>query len=192
MRLALDLGKLAEECKLGDSIATNGICLTIAQLRGNLAEFEVSGETLAKSTLGRLKSSSPVNVELAMKAADRFGGHFVLGHVDGSATIKTIERQEQFAVIKFAANPELLNQMVIKGSVAVDGISLTIANIDKDGFSVAVIPQTLKATTLGAAKVGDTVNIETDIIIKTVKKQIEKILPQKQSLTTERLKELGF
>jgi len=192
MRLTVDLGKLAEESKIGDSIAINGVCLTIAQLRGSLADFEVSGETLTKSTLGKLKSSSPVNTELAMKATDRFGGHFVLGHVDGIATIKAIERQGQFADIKFAANPKLLAQMVGKGSVAVDGISLTIANMDEDSFSVSIIPETLKKTTLGRAKIGDAVNIETDIIIKTIKKQLEKILPQKQSLTTERLKELGF
>ena len=192
MHLAIDLGKLAEESKIGDSIAINGVCLTIAQLRGSLADFEVSGETLTKSTLGKLKSSSPVNTELAMKATDRFGGHFVLGHVDGIATIKAIERQGQFADIKFAANPKLLAQMVGKGSVAVDGISLTIANMDENSFSVSIIPETLKKTTLGRAKIGDAVNIETDIIIKTIKKQLEKILPQKQSLTTERLKELGF
>ena len=192
MRLALDLGKLAGECQVGDSIAINGVCLTVVQLRGSLAEFDVSGETLAKSTLGRLKSSSPVNVELALKAADRFGGHFVLGHVDGIATIKTISRKGQFADIKFVADSELLTQMVVKGSVSVDGISLTISSMDEDGFSVAVIPETLKRTTLGVAKIGDMVNIETDIIIKTIKNQLEKILPQGQSLTAERLKELGF
>ncbi len=192
MRLAVDLSKLADESKVGDSIAINGVCLTIAQLQGSLADFEVSSETLTKSTLGKLKSSSPVNTELAMKAADRFGGHFVLGHVDGSATIKTIERQGQFAVIKFAANPELLAQMVVKGSVAVDGISLTIANMDEGNFSVSIIPETLKKTTLGTAKIGDTVNIETDIIVKTIRSAIDKILPKKQKLTTERLKEMGF
>lgn len=192
MRLAVDLGRLADECKLGDSIAVNGVCLTIAQLRGSLAEFDVSSETLTKSTLGKLQSSSPVNTEPAMQAADRFGGHFVLGHVDGVATIKAISRQGQFANIKFAANPELLAQMVVKGSVAVDGISLTISNMDEHSFGVSIIPETLKETTLGGAKIGNMVNIETDIIIKTIKKQLEKILPQKQSLTTERLKELGF
>jgi riboflavin synthase len=192
MRLAVDLGRLADQCKVGDSIAINGVCLTITQLRGSIAEFDVSGETLTKSTLGRLKSSSPVNTELSMKAADRFGGHFVLGHVDGVATIKTIEQKGTFADIKFAANSNLLTQMVVKGSVAVDGISLTIANMNEDSFSVSIIPETLKKTTLGATKIGDMVNIETDIIIKTIKKQLEKILPQKQSLTTERLKELGF
>lgn len=192
MHLTIDLGKLAEESKIGDSIAINGVCLTVAQLRGSLADFEVSGETLTKSTLGKLKSSSQVNTELAVKATDRFGGHFVLGHIDGIATIKAIRQQGQFADIKFAANPKLLAQMVVKGSVAVDGISLTIANMNKDSFSASIIPETLKKTTLGRAKTGDTVNIETDIITKTIKKQLEKILPTEQRLTAERLKELGF
>jgi len=192
MRLAIDLGKLAEGAKIGDSIAINGVCLTVAKLAGSLADFDVSGETLIKSTLGKLKPSSPVNTERAMKATDRFGGHFVAGHIDGVATIKTIDKQGQFANIKFAAKPELLDQIVVKGSVAVDGISLTIAELDQNSFSAAIIPQTLEKTTLGKAKIGDTVNIETDIIVKTIKKQLEKILPQEQKLTVEKLKQLGF
>lgn len=192
MRLTVDLGELAGESKASDSIAVNGVCLTIAELRGGLAKFEVSRETLAKSTLGKLKSSSPVNVELAMGAADRFGGHFVLGHVDGIGTIKAISRSGEFADIKFAAAPELLAQMVVKGSVAVDGISLTITDIGESSFSISIIPETLKRTILGTVKVGDTVNIETDIIVKTIKRQLENILPAGQKLTAERLKELGF
>jgi len=192
MHLTIDLGKLADETRIGDSMAINGVCLTIAELRGNLATFDVSGETLTKSTLGRLKPASPVNAERAMKATDRFGGHFVAGHIDGTATIKAIERFGQFANIKFTADPELLNQMVVKGSVAVDGISLTIANIDQNSFSAAIIPKTLEKTTLGTAKIGDAVNIEIDIIVKTIRKQLEKILPQKQMLTVEKLKQLGF
>jgi len=191
MRLAIDLGKLAQQSKVGDSIAVNGVCLTISQLRGSSAEFDVSGETLTKSTLGRVKASSLVNVELALKADGRFGGHFVLGHVDGTAAIKAIDRKGQFTDIKFTAGAGLLAQMVVKGSVAVDGISLTTADVGKEGFSVSIIPETLKKTTLGQAKIGDMVNIETDIIIKTIKSAIDKILPR-EKLTIERLKELGF
>ena len=190
--LTVDLGNLAEQCKIGDSIAINGACLTIAELTGSLATFELSTETLARSTLGKLKPSSKVNVEQAMKPTDRFGGHFVQGHVDGTATIKAIKRQGQFADIEFAAEPELLSQMVVKGSVAVDGISLTIAGLNRSSFSVALIPQTLKRTTVGTAKAGDAVNIETDIIVKTIKSYLDKILPQKQPLTVEKLRELGF
>jgi len=192
MLLSIDLGELADDGKIGDSIAINGVCLTIARLEGKIATFDLSAETLAKSTLSKLKPSSQVNIERAIKAGDRFGGHFVQGHIDGTATIKAIDKRGQFADMKFAAKTNLLDQMVAKGSVAVDGISLTIARMDQNSFSVAIIPETLKKTTLGKAKIGDEVNIETDIILKAIKKQLEKILPQKQSLTAEKLKELGF
>ncbi len=191
MSLAIDLGPLAKETKIGDSIAISGVCLTVSKLSGNLATFDVSGETLEKSTIGRLKSGDKVNIELSMKPSDRFGGHFVLGHVDSIAAIKSIEKHNRFADIKFKTPPELLEQMVIKGSVAVDGISLTIAQMDKESFSVAIIPETLKRTTLGSAKPGDAVNIETDIIVKTIKSQLAKILPQ-SGLTMEKLREMGF
>ena len=192
MHLTIDLGKLAEEAKIGDSITINGVCLTVAKLQSSLAGFDVSSETLGRSTLGELKPASPANVELAMKASDRFGGHIVQGHVDGVATIKAIKRSGQFADITFTASRELLDQMVVKGAIAVDGISLTIANMDQTSFSVAIIPKTLEKTTLGLAKIGDKVNIEIDIITKTIKSELEKILPKQQQLTVERLKELGF
>ena len=192
MLLSIDLGELADDSKIGDSIAINGGCLTITKLEGSVATFDLSGETLAKSTLGKLRPSSQVNVERAIKATDRFGGHFVQGHIDGTATIKAIDKHGQFADMKFAIPAELLDQIVVKGSVAVDGISLTIASIDRNSFSVSIIPETLKKTTLSNAKIGDEVNIETDIIVKTIKKQLEKILPQKQPVTAEKLKELGF
>jgi len=192
MLLTVDLGELARDAKIGDSIAVSGVCLTISQISGSCAAFEVSSETLAKTTLGGLKPQSKVNAESALKPTDRFGGHFVQGHIDGTATVRTIERHGQFADIKFAAGPELLSQMVVKGSVAVDGVSLTIAATDRTAFTVAVIPQTLKATTLGTAKPGDLVNIETDIIVKTVQKHLENMLPQTGELSVERLKELGF
>jgi riboflavin synthase len=190
--LTIDLGKIAGESRTGDSIAVNGVCLTIAGLEGGLASFDLSAETLAKSALGKLKLSSQVNVERAIRATDRFGGHFVLGHVDGTATIEAIDRRSEFADMRFAAGTELLDAMVLKGSVAVDGISLTIAGISRSSFSVAVIPETLKRTTLGKAKIGDFVNVETDIIVKTVKRQLEKILPKAEPLTAERLRQLGF
>jgi len=192
MLLAIDLGKLAEDSGIGDSIAVNGVCLTITRLEGSVAAFDVSAETLAKSTLDKLSPSSEVNIERAVKATDRFGGHFVQGHIDGTATIKAIDRHGKFAEMKFAAEPELLDAMVVKGSVAVDGISLTIAGMDRSSFTIALIPETLNKTTLSKVKIGDKVNIETDIIVKTIKRQLEKILPQTQSLTAEKLKELGF
>jgi riboflavin synthase len=192
MQMSVDLGELAEGADIGDSIAVNGVCLTVAALQGRQATFDVSGETMARSTLARLARSSQVNVERALRATDRLGGHIVQGHVDGTATIRAIRKQGQFADIEFGAGVELLGQMVVKGSVAVDGISLTVAAMSKEGFSAAIIPQTLERTTLGRAKAGDLVNIETDIIVKFVKQQLERIMPPGGGLTVEKLRESGF
>lgn len=192
MRLTVELRSLADNTIIGDSIAVNGVCLTVASINGQAAAFDVSAETLSKTNLGKLTPDSTVNVETALKPTDRLGGHFVLGHIDGVATIAAIEKKGRFANIKVKADPDLLEQMVPKGSVAVDGISLTIADIDTDSFTVALIPETLNKTTLGQVKLSDTVNIETDIIVKAIKKQLENILPKQEKLTVERLKELGF
>ena len=190
--LEVDLGEIAAENRIGDSIAVNGVCLTVTGIAGAIVSFDVSAETLAKSTLSKLRPASQVNIERAMRASDRFGGHFVQGHIDGTATIEAIDKHGEFADVSFAAGAELLNAMVVKGSVAVDGVSLTIANIDQNGFRIAIIPETLRRTTLGRARAGDCVNIETDIIVKTIKRQLENILPKTDPLTAERLKQLGF
>ncbi len=191
--LSIDLGKAAEGVKAGESIAVNGVCLTVSHLGGGcLAEFDVSSETLTASAMDRIRAGSKVNLERAMSADGRFGGHFVLGHVDGVASVRSIERKGDFAEITFATVADLLDEMVFKGSVCVDGVSLTIARMDEGGFSISLIPTTLKETTLGQVRVGDVVNIETDVITKTVKKQLAKILPAKEALTVEKLKELGF
>jgi riboflavin synthase len=190
--LVVDLGALAEDCKLGDSIAINGACLTVTRLDGAVATFGLSQETLAKSTLGRLRPSSKVNVERAMKATDRFGGHIVQGHVDGVGTIRAVKPLGEFADWEFAVEAELLNQMVSKGSVAVEGVSLTIAELGPGSFRVAAIPETLARTTLGEARIGDRVNIEIDILAKTVRRQLETMLDGGQPLTVERLREMGY
>ena len=190
--LQINLGKLARQVKVGDSVAINGVCLTASALAESLVRFDLSQETLSKSTLGKLRQGWAVNVELALKAGGRFGGHIVQGHVDGIAKIKAIQKKGNFADISFAAGTELLDEILPKAAVAVDGISLTVADIGKDFFSVAVIPVTLAKTTLGQAKVGDEVNIETDIIGKMVKKQLRKILPLPASLTADKLRQLGF
>jgi riboflavin synthase len=192
IRLNIDLGSLATRCSRGDSIAVNGACLTIAELSGSVAAFDVSSETLAVSTLGKLSTASFVNIERALKADSRFGGHFVQGHIDGTARIEKINPQNEFRIFRFAAGAELLGQMVTKGSVAVDGISLTIAKLDKTGFEAAVIPETIARTNLKNAKPGDLVNIETDLIVKVIKKQLENILPKKENMTVEKLQQLGF
>ncbi|MCX5647057.1 MAG: riboflavin synthase [Phycisphaerae bacterium] len=190
--LVVDLGGLAQDCKTGDSIAVGGVCLTITRLQGTAATFGLSPETLERSTLGTLRPASRVNIERAMRPADRLGGHIVQGHVDGIGTVKAVRRHGEFADIEFAVGPELLEQMVVKGSVAVDGVSLTVAGIGPDSFWVAAIPETLNRTTLGNAYIGGRVNIEIDILVKIVRRQLEAILPQKQSLTVERLKQMGF
>jgi riboflavin synthase len=189
--LVADLGALAAECRTGDSIAVSGVCLTVTRLEGAVATFGMSPETLARSTLGALRPGAKVNIERAMKPTDRFGGHIVQGHVDGIGTIGAVKRLGEFADIEFDAEPSLLEQMVPKGSVAVDGVSLTIAGIGPAGFRIAAIPETLNRTTLGNAYMGGRVNVEVDILVKIVRRQLEALLP-KQPLTVERLQQMGF
>ena len=190
--LTIDLGRLAAQAKIGDSIAVNGTCLTVSKLAGQLVTFDVSGETLTKTTIGKLASGTNVNIELALRADQRFGGHFILGHVDGSATIKKIDKAGKFATFTFTAAKDLLEQLIPKGSVALDGISLTIAELTQESFTVAVIPQTLKETTLGQAKINAQVNMEIDIITKTVRKYLQQLSPEKSGLTLKNLRQQGF
>lgn len=190
--LVVDLGDLAGDCRLGDSIAINGACLTVTKLAGSVATFGLSSETLAKSTLVGLKPLSKVNVERAMQATDRFGGHIVQGHVDGTGRVRAIKKIGEFADIEFSVEADLLEQMVSKGSVAIDGVSLTIAALSAESFRVAAIPETLSRTTLGAARIGDNVNIEIDIIVKVVRRQLEAILPPQGQLTVEGLRAMGY
>jgi riboflavin synthase len=192
MGLVVDIGATAAGAKIGDSIAVNGVCLTVSKISGTSAEFDVSGETLARSTLGKSIASGVVNLEQAMRVDGRFGGHIVQGHIDGTGTVKDIHKKGDFYDVTFAAPKELLNEMVVKGSVAVDGISLTVAAMDKESFSVAIIPVTWEHTTLGKMKKGDSVNIETDVIVKTIKKQIALMLGEGKGLTAEKLREMGY
>jgi len=190
--LVVDLGGLAEGCRLGDSVAISGVCLTVVRLDGTLATFGLSPETMEKSTLVALRPPAKVNVERAMKATDRFGGHIVQGHVDGIGAVKAVNRLGEFADIEFAAGPELLEQMVPKGSVAVDGVSLTVAGIGPQSFCVAAIPETLARTTLGSARIGVRVNIEIDILVKIIRRQLEAMMPGQRPLTVDRLRQMGF
>ena len=190
--LVVDLGSLAEGCRLGDSIAISGACLTVTRLDGTLATFAMSAETMERSTLAALGPRAKVNVERAMKATDRFGGHVVQGHVDGIGAVQAVKRAGEFADIEFAAGGELLEQMVPKGSVAVDGVSLTVAGIGPQSFRVAAIPETLARTTLGNARTGLRVNIEIDILVKIVRRQLEAMMPGKQPLTVDRLRQMGY
>ena len=192
MRLAIDLNRIADGTNSGDSIAINGVCLTVCQLNGTVAEFDVSTETVRKTTLISLKSSSSVNLERAMSAQGRFGGHIVQGHIDGLGKIAAIRKQADFAEFRFEVPKELLTQIVLKGSVAIDGVSVTVAKLDTTGFEVAIIPTTLKETIWHQAKIGDAVNIETDIFVKTIQRQLAAMLPASKGLTIEQLREHGF
>jgi riboflavin synthase len=183
---------LREAVKIGESVAINGTCLTVAKFKGNTAEFDVSGETLSKTTLKSLEIGSSVNIERAMTANDRFGGHFVQGHIDAIGKIKKIEKKGDFWMFTFETPKEIHDYLIPKGSIAVDGVSLTIADIEKNNFSISVIPATFKNTIFKNYKAGDSVNIETDILCRIVKKQLENILPNKSNLTIDKLKENGF
>jgi riboflavin synthase len=190
--VTVDLSTLAEGCRLGDSIAISGVCLTVVRLDGTMATFGLSLETIGKSTLATLGPRAKVNVERAMKPTDRFGGHIVQGHVDGIGAVQAVKRLGEFADIEFAAGSELLEQMVPKGSVAVDGVSLTVVGIGPQSFRVAAIPETLARTTLGSARTGQRVNIEIDILVKIVRRQLEAMMGGQQPLTVDRLRQMGF
>jgi riboflavin synthase len=155
---------------LGDSIAINGCCLTVVALDGRRAEFQAGAETLAKTNLGDLAPGAPVNLERALPADGRLGGHFVQGHVDGVGQVAEIDRDGEWVTMRFRVPEHLAWQMVPKGSVAVDGISLTVVEAGPNWFSVALIPHTLDATTLGVRQTGDRVNVETDILGKYVER----------------------
>ena len=158
--------------QFGESVAINGCCLTVVKISGAVWTFEAGRETLAKTTLGELAVDSAVNLERALAANGRFGGHIVQGHVDGVATVSGITRHGEWTDMAFSLNPGLAGQLVPKGSVAVDGVSLTVVSVVDDGFSVALIPHTLQETTLGRRNIGDRVNIETDILGKYVQKML--------------------
>lgn len=155
---------------IGGSIAINGCCLTVVAIDGLRWSFQAGTETLSRTNLGGLKPGDRVNLERSLPANGRLGGHFVQGHVDGLGKVVSISRDGEWVEMWFQVPAELTELMVSKGSVAVDGISLTLVDVEHDRFSVALIPHTLDATTLGTRNVGDAVNIETDIIGKYVRK----------------------
>ena len=159
-------------CQIGDSIAINGCCLTVVEIANDCVSFEAGSETLSKTNLGELDAGHVVNLERPLTAGGRLGGHFVQGHVDGQGAVDSIERDGEWVTIWFRVPSELAFQMVPKGSVAVDGISLTVVEVEAERFSVALIPHTLDVTTLGVRNIGDKVNIETDILGKYVQKML--------------------
>jgi riboflavin synthase len=163
---------LAAELDQGDSIAVNGVCLTAVEPNGSRFRADVMAETLRRSSLGPLGAGDEVNVELPLRAGDRLGGHVVQGHVDGTGVVDSA-RDEGFArLVRVTADPALLRYVVEKGSIAVDGVSLTVAEVDGQGFTVSLIPETLERTTLGQAAPGRVVNLEVDVLAKYVEKLV--------------------
>jgi riboflavin synthase len=171
-RLAIDAGPLAAELAEGDSVAVNGVCLTATGVTGGAFSADVMSETLDRSSLGPLEAGDRVNLELPLRATDRLGGHVVQGHVDGVGEVRSVTEDGFARLVEVAAAPELLRYVVEKGSIAVDGVSLTVAAIAADAFTVSLIPETLERTTLGGAAPGRAVNLEVDVLAKYVEKLV--------------------
>jgi riboflavin synthase len=174
VRLELDAPETAGASAVGDSVAIDGVCLTVVAVDDGRLAFDAVPETLARTSLGSLVEGARVNLEPALRAGDALGGHYVQGHVDGVGTVRSVEPEGKGRRVWFDAPEDLLRYTVEKGSIAVQGTSLTVAALDDEGFAVALIPHTLAATTLGALQAGDRVNLEVDVLAKYV----ERLLPR--------------
>lgn len=189
-RLTIQAKTVLEDTKIGDSIATNGVCLTVVSMTGDSFSADVMAESLRRSSLGTLQGGSPVNLERAMAANGRFGGHIVSGHIDGTGTIASQKREDNAVWIKIKTPAPLLRYIVEKGSIAIDGVSLTVAAVTDTDFSVSIIPHTGAQTILLGKKPGDPVNLECDVIGKYVEKLTA---PHKTGgISTNFLAENGF
>ncbi|MEA1921621.1 MAG: riboflavin synthase [Pseudomonadota bacterium] len=187
---------IVTECKLGDSIAVNGVCLTVTKITGRELAFDVSLESLRRSNLGNLKKGDQVNLEQALAADGRFGGHMVSGHIDGTGTLNDRRREGNATIFTFSVAPAISRYLIEKGSIAIDGISLTISALTGDSFSVTVIPHSLQQTTMGQRDLGAIVNLENDLVAKYIEKLLQ---PKTQSsdnqaskLNLDLLKKHGF
>lgn len=194
--LSIKANKVIEDVKLGHSICTNGVCLTVTNIYGNIFDADVMAETLRRSNLGKLKVGSKVNLERALSAKGRFGGHIVSGHIDGVGKIVSLEKEDNAIWVTIEAKENILQYIVEKGSIAIDGISLTVAYVDDKVFKVSIIPHTGKETILLSKTIEDTVNLECDVIGKYVEKlltfQSGKKIEKKNSINEDFLKENGF
>lgn len=194
-RLTIAAKTVLEGTKLGDSIATNGVCLTVVSMTADSFSADVMAETLRRSSLGALQSGSPVNLERAMPANGRFGGHIVSGHIDGTGTVASQKREDNAVWVTVRTPTPLLRYIVEKGSIAIDGISLTVAAVDETSFSVSIIPHTGAQTILLGKKLGETVNLECDMIGKYVEKLLAPYTAEKSAasgITMEFLAQNGF
>lgn len=179
--------------KIGDSIAVNGVCLTVTTLQKDGFTADVMAETLRRSDLGALRQGDPVNLERAMAADGRFGGHIVAGHVDGTGTLTRKKQEGNAMVLTIAADPAILYEIVEKGSITIDGVSLTVVSVNQEAFTVSIIPHTGAQTILLDKKTGDPVNLETDVIAKYIRRFTTPQKEEKKSgLTLSFLQENGF
>jgi riboflavin synthase len=173
IRLTIEAPATARQSAVGDSVAVNGVCLTVTDSAGRAVTFEAVPETLARTSLGRLAADDAVNLEPALRAGEPIGGHYVQGHVDAVAHVRSTEREPDGGVRTwYDASPEVLRYVVEKGSITVDGVALTVADLDEAGFAVALIPHTLAVTTLDDLQAGDAVNVEVDVLAKYVEKLV--------------------
>ena len=173
VRLTVDAGELAAGTPIGASICTGGCCLSVVAIDGPRLSFQLGPETLARTTLGRLAVGDRINLERSLRLSDRLGGHLVTGHVDAVGRLRERVDSGEWTTCRFDLAHPFLAQVAPKGSIAVDGVSLTVVEVDAAGFSVALIPHTLGATTLGALSAGDPVNIETDLVAKYTTRWLE-------------------
>jgi riboflavin synthase len=176
LRIAVRAPLLAAEARVGDSIAVRGACLTVTRAGGETLCFEAVRETLARTALDELAPGAAVNLERALRADARLDGHVVQGHVDGVGRVAELRREGEDVRLLVACAAELAEQLVEKGSVSIDGVSLTVVGVREEGFDVALIPHTLRVTTLGSLRPGDRVNLEVDVLAKYVRRSVEKIL----------------
>lgn len=172
VRLIVREATIAGRAHVGDSIALNGCCLTVIDVDGDRLAFQAGEETLSRTNLGKLRPAEGVNVETSLRMGDELGGHFVTGHIDAVGTVDKRQDDAEWCTMWFRAPRQLMQQMASKGSIAVDGVSLTLVDVEDERFSVALIPHTLEVTTLGRRKVGDLVNLETDVLAKYVQRQL--------------------
>ena len=173
VRLGVESAPIAADVAIGDSICVSGCCLSVVRIDGPRLDFQLGPETLARTTLGRVTAGGQVNLERSLRLSDRLGGHLVTGHVDGGGTLASRVQEGDWVTCRFTAASHLLAQMVAKGSVTIDGVSLTVVDVTPLDFSVALIPHTLDCTTLGSLAVGDGVNLETDLVFKYVARWME-------------------
>ena len=188
--LDISCSKVLEDTKVGDSIAVNGVCLTVTSLEETSYTADVMAETLRRSSLGELSKGSKVNLERAMQLNGRFGGHIVSGHIDGTGTIISTKKEGNATWVEVGTSPEILRFIIQKGSITIDGISLTVAKLTDKSFSVSIIPHTGSETTLLTKKIGSIVNLENDIVGKYVERFTS--APTKKEVSYETLLENGF